>query len=143
MAKQIAPVPNVLARALSHTPVLVSGDVFAGDASPIMTSPTAIRSEVDHAISRAQEVLLATQAPDGHWVGEAEANSTITSEYLLFCHLTDRVDRERERKMVSYLRRQQIPDGGWSLYDQGAANLSATVKAYFAMKVAGAPPDDE
>ena len=46
------------------------------------------------------------QAPDGHWVGELEANTTITSEYLLFCHLTDRVDRERERKIVAYLRRR-------------------------------------
>jgi squalene-hopene/tetraprenyl-beta-curcumene cyclase len=123
-------------------PVLVSGDVFAEDASPIMTSPTAVRTEVDHAISRARDVLLATQAPDGHWVGEAEANSTITSEYLLLCHLLDRVDRERETKMVRYLRERQLADGGYSLYDGGSANLSATIKAYFAMKVAGVPVDD-
>jgi len=123
-------------------PVLVSGDVFAEDASPIMTSPTAVRSEVDHAISRARDVLLATQAPDGHWVGEAEANSTITSEYLLLCHLLDRVDRERETKMVRYLRERQLADSGYSLYDGGSANLSATIKAYFAMKVAGVSVDD-
>ena len=123
-------------------PVLVSGDVFAEDASPIMTSPTAVRSEVDHAISRARDVLLATQAPDGHWVGEAEANSTITSEYLLLCHLLDRVDREREAKMVRYLRERQLADSGYSLYDGGSANLSATIKAYFAMKVAGVSVDD-
>ena len=107
-----------------------------------MTSPTAVRSEVDHAISRARDVLLATQAPDGHWVGEAEANSTITSEYLLLCHLLDRVDREREAKMVRYLRERQLADGGYSLYDGGSANLSATIKAYFAMKVAGVSVDD-
>ena len=107
-----------------------------------MTSSAVVFAHVDSAIERAHASLLACQAPEGYWVGELEANSTITSEYLLFCHLTDRVDRERERKMVSYLRRQQIPDGGWSLYDQGAANLSATVKAYFAMKVAGVSPED-
>jgi squalene-hopene/tetraprenyl-beta-curcumene cyclase len=107
-----------------------------------MTSPTTVRSEVDHAISRARDVLLATQAPDGHWVGEAEANSTITSEYLLLCHLLDRVDRERETKMVRYLRERQLADGGYSLYDGGSANLSATIKAYFAMKVAGVSVDD-
>jgi squalene-hopene/tetraprenyl-beta-curcumene cyclase len=123
-------------------PVLVSSDVFAEDASPIMISPTAVRSEVDLAISRARDVLLATQAPDGHWVGEAEANSTITSEYLLFCHLLDRVDREREAKMVRYLRERQLADGGYSLYDGGSANLSATIKAYFAMKVAGVAVED-
>ena len=97
---------------------------------------------VDTAIERAQTALLASQAPDGHWVGQLEANTTITSEYLLFCHLTERVDRERERKIVEYLRREQLPDGGFSIFRKGPANLSATIKAYFAMKVAGVPIDD-
>ena len=61
-----------------------------------MTPPTIVQSEIDTAIDRAQLALLAAQAPDGHWVGELEANSTITSEYLLFCHFLDRVDRERD-----------------------------------------------
>src|SRR3989454_6895614 len=107
-----------------------------------MTPPAAVSTHVDSAIERAQSHLLSCQAPDGHWVGELEANSTITSEYLLFCRLLDRVDRERERKIVNYLRRQQLRDGGWSIYEKGPANLSATIKAYFAMKVAGVAPDD-
>src|SRR3989304_3947896 len=64
----------------------------------------ASRSTVDQAIQRAQDFLLSTQAPDGHWRGELEADSTITSEYLLLCHLIDRVDREREKKAGRYLR---------------------------------------
>ena len=107
-----------------------------------MTRPAAVSTRVEPVIERAQSYLLSCQAPDGHWVGELEANSTITSEYLLFCHLLDRVDRERERKIVNYLRRQQLRDGGWSIYEKGPANLSATIKAYFAMKVAGVAPDD-
>jgi squalene-hopene/tetraprenyl-beta-curcumene cyclase len=108
-----------------------------------MTTPaTTVSAHVDSAIERAQSFLLGSQAPDGHWVGELEANSTITSEYLLFCHQVDRVDRERERKMLSYLRRQQLPDGAWNLYDKGPGNLSATIKAYLAMKVAGVSPED-
>ena len=107
-----------------------------------MRSSTAVATQVDSAIERAQEALLRSQAPDGHWVGELEANTTITSEYLLFCHLTGRVDRERERKMVNYLRREQLPDGGFSIYFKGPANLSATIKAYFAMKMARVPIDD-
>jgi squalene-hopene/tetraprenyl-beta-curcumene cyclase len=97
---------------------------------------------LDAAIDRAQQALLADQAPDGHWVGELEADTTITSEYLLFCHLLDRVDRERELKMVRYLRDRQLPDGGWGLYEGSDSNLSATIKAYFAMKAAGVPTDD-
>ena len=46
------------------------------------------------AIGRAQAHLLGQQAPDGHWVGQLEANTTITSEYLLLCHLIDRGNRE-------------------------------------------------
>ena len=97
---------------------------------------------VDAAIERAHRLLLRTQEPDGHWVGELEADSTITSEYLLFCHLLERVDREREAKIVSYLRERQLADGGWSLYEGGPHSLSATIKAYFAMKAARVSPDD-
>jgi squalene-hopene/tetraprenyl-beta-curcumene cyclase len=107
-----------------------------------MTPLTSTQTELGTAIERAQQHLLAIQGPDGHWVGELEADSTITSEYLLFCHLVDRVDREREAKMITYLRRCQRPDGGWSLYEGGPANLSATIKAYFAMKAAGVPAED-
>src|SRR4029450_11635646 len=97
---------------------------------------------VDAALERAHRLLLRTQEPDGHWVGELEADSTITSEYLLFCHLLERVDREREAKIVAYLRGGQLADGGWGLYEGGPARLSATIKAYFAMKVAGVSPHD-
>jgi len=94
------------------------------------------------AIGRAQAHLLGQQAPDGHWIGQLEANTTITSEYLLLCHLIDRVNRERETRSVRYLKRQQLPDGGYSLFEGGPANLSATIKAYFAMKMAGVSISD-
>ena len=45
-------------------------------------------------------------------------------------------------RSCNYLRRQQLPDGGFSIYDKGPGNLSATIKAYFAMKVGGVSPDD-
>ena len=110
--------------------------------SDVRRDPATTARALDRAVERARDALLSLQAPDGHWVGEAEANSTITSEYLLFCHLIDRVDHEREQKMVDYFRRQQLPDGGFNLYEGGPANLSATIKAYFAMRVAGVPPED-
>src|SRR2546429_9348309 len=99
--------------------------------------PSAVVTVLNDAIARAQAYLLSHQAPEGHWIGELEANTTITSEYLLLCHLIDRVDRPKEAKAVRYLRRAQLSDGGWSLFEGGPANLSATIKAYFAMRMAG------
>src|SRR5438034_967458 len=104
--------------------------------------PSAVVTVLNDPIARAQAYLLSHQAPEGHWVGELEANTTITSEYLLLCHLIDRVDRPKEAKAVRYLRRAQLSDGGWSLFEGGPANLSATIKAYFAMRMAGVSVDD-
>ena len=104
--------------------------------------PSGVVTVLTDAIARAQEYLLAHQAPDGHWVGELEADTTITSEYLLLGHLIDRVDLHKEAKAVQYLRREQLPDGGWSLFAGGPMDLSATIKAYFAMKLAGVGVDD-
>src|SRR5262245_15510267 len=97
---------------------------------------------VDGALQRAQEHLLRLQAPAGFWVGELEADSTITSEYLLLRHLLGTPDRELERKALRYLRERQGQDGAWNLYEGGASDLSATIKAYFAMKMAGVPAAD-
>src|SRR5437660_7189357 len=97
---------------------------------------------LDSAISRAQSHLLELQAPEGYWVGELEAPPSITAEYLLLCHLIDRVNGDRERRAVQFLRRRQLPNGGWNLFEAGPADLGETIKAYFAMKLAGVSPDD-
>jgi squalene-hopene/tetraprenyl-beta-curcumene cyclase len=99
-------------------------------------------SRVDEAIQWSQEHLLGLQAPAGFWVGELEADSTITSEYLLLRHLLGTPDQDLERKAIRYLRERQDPDGSWNLYEAGPGDLSATVKAYFAMKMAGVSPED-
>src|ERR1044071_1519240 len=83
--------------------------------SPAPTDSVTVR--VDAAIEHAHRLLLRTQEPDGHWVGELEADRTISTESLLLCHVLDRVDREREAKIVAYLRERQLADGGWSLFE--------------------------
>jgi squalene-hopene/tetraprenyl-beta-curcumene cyclase len=93
------------------------------------------------AISYSQAYLLSQQQPEGYWVGELEANTTLTSQYLLFRHLIGRVNEVRQQKCVRYLLSQQQPDGGWRLYYGGPSDLSATVEAYFAMRVAGIAPE--
>jgi squalene-hopene/tetraprenyl-beta-curcumene cyclase len=99
-------------------------------------------SRVDAAIQRSQERLLGVQAAAGYWVGDLEADATITSEYLLLRHLLGTVDRDLERRGVASLRERQGDDGSWPLYEAGAGDLSATIKAYFALKLAGVPPED-
>ncbi|MBN3777678.1 MULTISPECIES: squalene--hopene cyclase [Burkholderia] len=96
---------------------------------------------VDTAVARATDALLAAQNADGHWVYELEADSTIPAEYVLLVHyLGETPNLELEQKIGKYLRRIQQADGGWPLFTDGAPNISASVKAYFALKVIG---DDE
>jgi squalene-hopene/tetraprenyl-beta-curcumene cyclase len=104
--------------------------------------PSSIVATLQETIDRARTHLLACQAPDGHWAGELQADTTITAEYLLLRHLLDRVDPALERRAVRHLRRRQLADGGWSLFEGGPANLSCTIKTYFAMKLAGVVIDE-
>ena len=93
---------------------------------------------VDREIRDATAALLAQQRPDGHWVYELEADATIPSEYVLLVHyLAETPNRELEKKIGVYLRRIQGAHGGWPLYHEGAFDISATVKAYFALKMIG------
>jgi squalene-hopene/tetraprenyl-beta-curcumene cyclase len=96
---------------------------------------------LDAAIARSVESLLSSQHDDGHWVFELEADATIPAEYILLQHYLDTIDPEREQRVARYLRTTQGKDGGWPLFFDGAMDLSASVKAYFALKAAGDPAD--
>jgi squalene-hopene/tetraprenyl-beta-curcumene cyclase len=104
------------------------------------------QSDVDDAleqrIQKATQALLAQQRPDGHWVFELEADATIPAEYVLLRHyLGEPVDAALEAKIAVYLRRIQGVHGGWPLFRDGDLDISATVKAYFALKMIGDPID--
>ena len=99
-------------------------------------------ARLSHAIRRSQDYLLSQQHAEGFWVGELEANTTLTSEYVLFRHLIGHVDALREQKCVRYLFSQQQADGGWTLYYGGPSELSTTIEAYFAARVAGIAPHE-
>jgi len=99
---------------------------------------------LEGAIGRAQDALLAAQRPDGHWVFELEADATIPAEYVLLVHyLGESADTVLEARIARYLRRIQNADGGWPLFHQGASDISASVKAYFALKMIGDDPESE
>jgi squalene-hopene/tetraprenyl-beta-curcumene cyclase len=104
-------------------------------AKPQTTAPLDV---LDGAVGRAKEALLKLQRPDGHWVFELEADATIPAEYVLLKHyLGEPEDLELEQKIGAYLTRIQGDHGGWSLFHGGAFDISATVKAYFALKMIG------
>lgn len=97
---------------------------------------------VDKAISQGMKALLRLQHGDGHWVFELEADATIPAEYILLVHYRgESADTDLERKIGNYLRRIQGRHGGWSLVHDGPFDLSASVKAYFALKMIGDAPD--
>ena len=92
-------------------------------------------------ISAAAEALAARQKSDGHWCFELEADATIPAEYVLMRHFRgESPDLELERLIGAYLRRIQGAHGGWPLFHGGDFDLSASVKAYFALKMIGDNP---
>src|SRR4030067_1347183 len=96
------------------------------------------KKPLDIAITSSQQYLFREQnQADGHWVGILEAENTVTSDYILLMHFLGKVDYEKQRKAVNYIIDQQLHDGGWNIYHGGPREISASVKAYFALKLAG------
>lgn len=97
---------------------------------------------LETSIGSATGALLDMRQPDGHWVFELEADCTIPAEYVLLRHyLGEPVDTVLEGKIANYLRRVQGSHGGWPLVHEGDFEMSASVKAYFALKMTGDPVD--
>ncbi len=95
-------------------------------------------SAIEANITSATRALLDLRQPDGHWVFELEADCTIPAEYVLLRrYLGEPVDTVLEGKIANYLRRIQGAHGGWPLVHDGAFEMSASVKAYFALKMIG------
>jgi squalene-hopene/tetraprenyl-beta-curcumene cyclase len=95
------------------------------------------RSYLDRAIDAAREALSGVQNERGYWLFELEADCTISAEYILMQHFLGEIDRPLETKIAAYLRARQAQHGGWPLYQGGELDISCTVKAYFALKLAG------
>ena len=101
-------------------------------------SPADRLTAIEATVARARDALGKVQRDDGHWVFELEADATIPAEYLLLKHyLGEPCDIEREAAIGRYLRRIQGEHGGWPLFHGGAFDISATIKAYYALKIIG------
>lgn len=98
-------------------------------------------SRIEASISKGVRALLDQQQDDGHWVFVLEADATIPAEYILLKHFLNEVDVEKQDKLAVYIRETQADHDGWPLWHDGPLDLSATVKAYWALKAAGDPID--
>jgi squalene-hopene/tetraprenyl-beta-curcumene cyclase len=106
------------------------------------TSKSEAANALEASIHSATQALLGFRQADGHWVFELEADCTIPAEYVLLRHyLAEPVDSALEAKIAKYLRRVQGAHGGWPLVHDGEFDMSASVKAYFALKMIGDPID--
>ncbi len=121
--------PEILERFAFNAPRDFLPEKFAAD-------------RLDEAIRKTQDYFLRTQKPDGHWVGELEADTTLTADYILLMHFLGEVDEREQQRAAKYLLKKQLADGGWYIYANGPSEISASVKAYFALKLAGYSPEE-
>lgn len=108
---------------------------LASAAAPIAAEN--LLQRVEQGVAAAAAALAARQHADGHWAFELEADATIPAEYILLKHYLDEIDPSIEPPIVNYLKSIQGAHGGWPLFHDGDFNISASVKAYFALKICG------
>ena len=109
------------------------------EAVSLRASEYSLDERLSDGIESATAQLLSQQAVDGYWCGELEADSTLSSDYILYLHVLG--DTARVPKLAEHIRRHQLADGGWNIYEGGPAELNATVKAYLALTLAGDSSD--
>src|SRR5262249_34838176 len=100
-----------------------------------------LTTRVSAAIDGARNWLLSQQHEDGYWSGELEADTTLESDYILMHTLLGTSNQGWFHKCANYILKHQNEDGGWPIYNGGPSNISASVKAYFGLKLAGYKPD--
>lgn len=93
-------------------------------------------------IRATQQFLLRSQHASGYWVGELEGDTILESEYILLLAYLGRAHSDIARRAARYILQQQLPDGGWAIYPGGPLEISASVKAYLALKLTGHSVDD-
>jgi squalene-hopene/tetraprenyl-beta-curcumene cyclase len=123
--------------------------MFDDSATPSITTvhephkPVSESSEnnLKQAIQRAEQAILNKQDVDGYWVYELEADTTISSEYIMLMHYVGNINELLQIKIARYLRSKQNTDGSFPLYIGSDGDISVTTKTYFALKLAGDDAD--
>ena len=105
----------------------------------VQETPNALQQ----AIQKAQKRLLNQQnLDDGYWCGDLRADTTLESDTIMLLNFLGRGQSPKVRSLANFILSEQLPDGGWPIFRNGPSDLSATVKAYWALKFAGHSPDE-
>ena len=112
-----------------------------GEKLPVVTSKR-LADRVGEAIRKTHAYYIEDQHKDGYWLYELESNVTITAEYLMLLHFLGLKDAARDKKIAQHILKNQRIDGTWAIHWGGNGDLSTTVEAYFALKLAGFSADD-
>src|SRR6202142_1934571 len=96
-------------------------------------------SQTEQAVANSRNYLLSTQTQDGYWWSELEADTTLESDYILYLHILGQLKSPKVAKLANYIRKKQLPDGGWNIFEGGPSELNATIKAYIGLRLAGQP----
>lgn len=111
-------------------------------ATPDGSAPEISAEALESSLAATSQWLFDRQREDGHWVGELEGDTILESEYVLLkTFLGEGADKVCV-KACQYIMDLQLPGGGWAIYPGGPVEVSASVKAYFALKIVGVPVSD-
>lgn len=126
----------------SHVRVLLPEDELQCEPAGPVCEPSAQRlgATARHAILKTRNWLLAEQHEQGYWVGELEGDTILESEYILLLAYLGQETSPRAQKAARHILKQQLPEGGWSMYPGGRVEISGSVKNYFALKLTGHDP---
>ncbi|MFM9610225.1 squalene--hopene cyclase [Streptomyces sp. V2] len=108
-----------------------------------ITIPVAagVQEAAERAMRRATEHLLAHQDAQGWWKGDLETNVTMDAEDLLLRQFLGIRDEETTQASALFVRGEQREDGTWATFYGGPPDLSATIEAYVALRLAGDDPE--
>jgi squalene-hopene/tetraprenyl-beta-curcumene cyclase len=124
-----------------HPDGAASGPLWRHREAETSRSPDAEHSPREAAIEATRDWLLARQDATGFWCGELEGDTILESETIVLLAWLRKENSSLARKAAEYIRRQQLPAGGWAMYPGGQLDVSGSVKAYFALKLTGHSPD--
>ena len=116
----------------------------ASPPTPSLTStPSSFETDVKNAVKGAVDILVSLQDPAGWWKGELETNVTMDAEDLLLREFLGVRTEEQTAGAAKWIRSQQREDGTWANFYGGPPELSTTIEAYVALRLAGDPPEAE